>query len=253
LSQQAGVSMTKERMLCPKCGREYRKGLVVCPVCQIILTEKPKPNIVPQEKINKKRLNAPKSNSKENPWVGCLQILAAIIAFSLIVSLLAMIGAGIIYLGFIFGGITLLALFISQKRLLDIIALCLGICLFAGSALVYFNTQSFINNSVVTEGIVVGYKETNDEDDIASAIIEFNTRDGETIRFDDHYLSTPSKDEEVKVLYNPTNPSEARIYKWLSLWSWDVLMLGIGIPAIVIAAKRLRRHKIQQTTEQTHA
>ena len=246
--------MTEERMLCPKCGREFRKGLVACPVCQIPLREKPQENVIPQEKTNKKRLNAQKSNSKKNSWTGCLIGLAAIIAFATISTLLAMIGAGIIYFGFIAGGFTLLALFASQKRLLDIIALCFGICLLTGSALVYFDTRSFINNSIVSEGVVIEYTDTGSSDDeIASAVIEFITGDGEIIRFDDHYMSMPSKGDNVKVLYNPMNPSEARIYKWLSFWSWDVLMLGIGIPAIVIATRRLRKHKIKQTTEQTHA
>jgi hypothetical protein len=180
-----------------------------------------------------------KSSAKKHEWVGCLLLFLGLLAYGIIAFLLASCGASIILQGLTFGGFILLFLFVQQKRQLDIIGLGLGICLLAGSGFLYFKTQNFINRSLVTEGVVVGY-EGNDED---YWLYEFMTVDRETIQFRDNYMPGASKGEAVKVIYNPLNPSEARIDKWFALWSMPVVTFCVGIPAVVLAVLRLLRQR----------
>lgn len=153
---------------------------------------------------------------------------------------LAWLGAGILTVGLFFGGIVLFGLFVAQKQVADIIALALGICLLAGTAFLYYDTHSFIARAIATEGVVVGYaSHTDDEGVYYNPMVEFKTKDGEAIRFEDSYFSNLFKGDTVKIYYDPANPSHARINKWLVLWSWPVVTFSLSIPALVIATRRL--------------
>jgi hypothetical protein len=166
-----------------------------------------------------------------------------LLGFITIVTLLIVIGGSYIYLGLIGGVVVFIPLLTSKKRFLHVIALCLGLCLFATSVFLYYKTAYFVSNSVVTEGIVERYAESTDEDDIPGAIIEFETSNGDIILFEDNDAQIPSIGEKLEVIYNPSNPSKARINRWLALWSLPLITFCIGIPASAIATHRLLRHK----------
>ena len=196
----------------------------------------------------------PTNDSNGNGLGGCL--LASIFVVLLLVLVVGSmiiaekVGAGILWICFILGGFFLLGLFFMlfelQKRILDIIVLCIGICLLAGSGILYYKTQSFLGDSVLTEGIVINYENPSGDDETYYAVIEFKAENGDIIRFYDRYFNNPAIGDKVKVVYNSMNPSQAKIHTWFTLWSWPVVTFCIGVSATVIATFRLSRLRVKR-------
>lgn len=96
----------------------------------------------------------------------------------------------------------------------------------------YNATSAFISTAEEAEGIVVRLVEGRmEEGDIGySSVVEFTAQDGSTIEFEDNSeICRPAckqVGQQVTVLYDPTNPTNATISNPLTNWIW-VLVFGV--------------------------
>ncbi len=117
-----------------------------------------------------------------------------------------------------------------------------GVVLIALGAQQYNKSQAFKSKAEVAPGRVVGF-ETYDapgadlSNDIHYALVLFTLKDGREIRF-----RGPSKDglvklrkgDEVVVLYDPSDPTIARVDNFMGLWFGATMLCGFGAAAILI-------------------
>jgi hypothetical protein len=68
-------------------------------------------------------------------------------------------------------------------------------------------------------------------------VIEFQTADGQTIRFTDGIGTYPAEYEEgaqVNILYDPQDVHHARINSWKRIWFGPTLITAIGVLPILV-------------------
>lgn len=98
-----------------------------------------------------------------------------------------------------------------------------GVCFIVGNI-------NFMNRTVATEGTVVQHKILPSTDDYGThdyiSVVEFRTSEGELITFEDGLVSVGQK---VQVRYNPSSPSNARIYTISNFW------IGPSLCAVISA------------------
>ena len=104
---------------------------------------------------------------------------------------------------------------------------CLGIGLLLGAVYLSYNNYMFYKVSVDTTGVVYSFVEKKDSegDYLYAPAISFITHQGDNYRFVSSTSSSkPSLNlkEEVEVLYDVTNPHNARLagfwYSWLGVF-----------------------------------
>lgn len=110
----------------------------------------------------------------------------------------------------------------------------LAFCLWG--AYVAYNSYNLGKNGETTTGIVIELEESESDGSccVYSPVIEFEAN-GQTYTFEGDSASYPPEyevGEEVRVLYNPENPSNAQINKVSERW----LMPVIVIPAMIITS-----------------
>jgi len=126
----------------------------------------------------------------------------------------------------------------------------------------YQSTQSFLESAIVANGEVIELVRRNSTNSSStySPRIHFKTQSGETIEFTSSSSSNPasySKGEKVEILYLPSNPKDARINGFFSLWGLEAIFGGIGLVFLLVLMaiivfpwlsrrkeKYLRRHGI---------
>jgi hypothetical protein len=97
-------------------------------------------------------------------------------------------------------------------------------------------TLEFIEASDRAEGTVVqvvsqARTSNGEQKTYFYPVIEFVTRDGESVRFQDSTGSNPPEyreGERVQVLYDPLTPESARIESFAGLWLMPTVLLGFG-------------------------
>ncbi len=123
-----------------------------------------------------------------------------------------------------------------------------GAIILVSSGLLYSNTGSFVRHASATKGIVVsvGVTTAPGELNLYTPTVEFTTEKGQTIRFTQTY-SRVGVGDRVNVLYEPSNPSEARISEFWALWGWLLIALAIGsffaIWGVQVLATQIRSNK----------
>ena len=92
-------------------------------------------------------------------------------------------------------------------------------------------TGIFISSAMSAEGTVI---ELSREVNVAPGgdfdtylIVEFHTNEGQLVSFKD---DGPAVDvgDKVEVLYDPANPSQARVRDFWKLWGWFLLAFSVG-------------------------
>ena len=107
-----------------------------------------------------------------------------------------------------------------------------------------------IKNFAPAFGTVVGNSSTTIFNDgtvsnVFLPVIEFVLPDERKIRFTDKVGSFPADYEigaVLEIIYNPENPSDARINSWKRIWLVPVLLISVGsllMIAGIIIARRL--------------
>ena len=113
----------------------------------------------------------------------------------------------------------------------------------------YADNRAFVTGAEAAKGKVVGF-ETYDApgarlgDDIHCAIVLYTTEDGREVRFEG-----PSKDslvklgqgDDVRVLYYPDAPEEARVDCFMGLWFPATMLWIVGGGAVAIPLLTLRQ------------
>ena len=127
---------------------------------------------------------------------------------------------------------------------------CIGGLFLGGALLTLLWNIAFLMRSESTEGEIVGSEGSeNDEGSISQHIVQFKTKDGQTIEFTDSALVEGSFEaivdllntfifkretsNKVMVVYDPNNPKRARIKNFQYLYFWPLLLFFIATVACI--------------------
>ncbi|WP_100638443.1 DUF3592 domain-containing protein [Marinobacter salexigens] len=106
----------------------------------------------------------------------------------------------------------------------------IGACMLAGAFASYSSTASFLERSETAQGTVVELIRSRSSDSNSYyPVVQFTARNGREIEFQSSTGSYPApydRGEQVTVLYESTNPEDAVIDSFFSLWG-VVLIVGI--------------------------
>ncbi|GAB4207913.1 MAG: hypothetical protein Fur006_66240 [Coleofasciculaceae cyanobacterium] len=120
---------------------------------------------------------------------------------------------------------------IAKKYALPGFFILLGTIPLVGALIVYRNTNLYLAEAAKSEGTVVKVVRPPNND-VYYPIVQFTSQNGQTIEFQSSVGSHPpsySKGQKVEVLYQPTNPQDARISSKDSSDSiLSVIFTGIG-------------------------
>jgi len=110
-----------------------------------------------------------------------------------------------------------------------LILLPIGLFILLLGVFLYFNTNKFVSRASATVGTVVDVRITTTPGELSqyTTTIEFVTGEGKIMHFVQLNSHTHMGDQ-VDVLYDPLNPSEASIHKFWQLWGWSVITISIG-------------------------
>ena len=112
-----------------------------------------------------------------------------------------------------------------------------GIGMLIGAFSSYRNTSSFVKEASRAEGTVVDIVlvemgvNTRRTSSVYKPTIHFMNHEGEKVEFTSSVGSNPpsySKGQKVEILYRPTEPQNAQINDFSSLWSNSIILAGMG-------------------------
>lgn len=116
----------------------------------------------------------------------------------------------------------------------------IGIGMLAGAFLLYKSTSSFLAEATKTEGTVVDLIRSQSSNSTTyRPVVHFLGQNGQTIEFVSSTGSNPpsySKGQKVEVMYRPTEPQDAKINGFFSLWGGPIFLSGIGAVFFIIGA-----------------
>lgn len=97
----------------------------------------------------------------------------------------------------------------------------------------FVRTRMFINNAQEVKGTVIRlvYSHSSEGGGGYSPVYQFKTIEGRLVEKQDNLSSNPPMFKEgqtVDVLYEPANPENARIKKWMNLYFLPLLLGGMG-------------------------
>ena len=130
-----------------------------------------------------------------------------------------------------------------------LVFLGLGVLMLLGAALLWNNTRSFIARAQEATGTVVELREVRDNDGGSSTwkpVVRFTAGSGRDITFAASFSSNPASydvGESVTVLYLPSEPDQARIRGFGSLWLGATIVGGIGLVFALVGAGILFANK----------
>ncbi|MBL8050685.1 MAG: DUF3592 domain-containing protein [Anaerolineales bacterium] len=98
----------------------------------------------------------------------------------------------------------------------------------------FVRTRMFMNTAQEVKGTVVRmvYSHSSDGGGGYSPVYQFKTIEGRLVEKQDSLSSNPPMFKEgqtIDVLYEPANPENARIKKWMSLYFLPLLLGGMGL------------------------
>lgn len=127
-----------------------------------------------------------------------------------------------------------------------------GIGMLVGAFLIYKSTNSFLAQATKAEGTVVDLVQSKSSNSTTyRPVVHFINQDGQKIEFMSTAGSNPpsySKGQKVEVLYRPTEPQNAKINGFFSLWGGSAILGGLGgvfflIGSGIILASLLKSRK----------
>ena len=127
----------------------------------------------------------------------------------------------------------------SALLLVGVIFIAIG-AVFIGLGIFFFiRTRRFLRTAVETAGTIVELRESSGSEGgtVYSAVVEFQTADGRSIRWEESMASNPpagQPGEQLVMKYDPANPNKARIAKATRMWFMPMLFGGLGLLFFVI-------------------
>lgn len=106
-----------------------------------------------------------------------------------------------------------------------------GMGMLLGTFFIYDNTRSFLSSAVKAEGTVIELVRSRSSDSTTYRPVVHFSLNGQQLEFTSSSGSNPpgySRGEKVEVLYTPTNPQDARINSFFSVWGSAVILGGLG-------------------------
>ena len=137
----------------------------------------------------------------------------------------------------------------KSMKIISTILLLTSIILLGLAAYFYTKQENFIETSIKTSGVVIGLEESTSSSSSSSSIsyaptVKYQDAEGNEYVFTSNISSSPPSydvGEEVIIMYNPNNPSDAQIKsifgQWIIVW-----ILG-GIGGIHFITLRIRKKK----------
>jgi Protein of unknown function (DUF3592) len=118
--------------------------------------------------------------------------------------------------------------------LVGAIFLVIGVVLFAIGGFLWMRTRRFLETAVDTTGVIVDLLESSGSDGgtVYQAVVEFQTREGQTVRWTESMASSPAAGDvgdQLPMKYNPDDPNEARIARAFRMWFVTMLLSGMGL------------------------
>jgi len=126
------------------------------------------------------------------------------------------------------------------EKIFVVLPLCVGSVFSLFGLCLALNTLQFVRSAVKTPGVVVGHaKHTIQGDDRTStyyhAEIEFDDQGGKRRRVtltQGNGSKSPVEGHRVWVLYDPSNPQDARLSRASDLWLFPLVFLAMGLLAL---------------------
>lgn len=117
------------------------------------------------------------------------------------------------------------------------VSFLLGLGLFAGAGYLYSDTRQLISTGKAAQGTVVAFeRHSSKSGNSYYPVIEFTTASGEIRRFTTSGAGEFAEGEAVEVLYDASDPANARANVFMELWlgslalaAFGLLCLGAGI------------------------
>jgi hypothetical protein len=116
-----------------------------------------------------------------------------------------------------------------------------GLAMLAGALFWYQSVQSFIAGAAVAQGTVVEFvrSQSDNESPTYRPVVRFNAENGQAVEFTSQFgSSSPAyrKGEKIEVFYKPSDPQDAMIKGFLSLWGGPLIVGGVGTAFFVFGA-----------------
>jgi hypothetical protein len=129
-----------------------------------------------------------------------------------------------------------------------------GLFCFGGVVLIgwgwtrYAEMKAFVDGARTAPGRVVGFDLYDApgpglREDIHYAVIRYRTADGEQVRFRGPSRDGPARlneGDEVRVLYHPDAPEQARVDSFMGLWFVPVILWIVGFGVIAVPLWTMR-------------
>jgi hypothetical protein len=119
-----------------------------------------------------------------------------------------------------------------------------GVLIFVVGAVIGVFAYRFIAGSEEADGTVIDLKESYDSQDDTTVyypIVRFTTAEGRTVEFESNVSSSHDVGDRVEVLYDPDDPTDARLSGFFNLWFGSLAFGAVGIGFVAIGAYIVRR------------
>jgi hypothetical protein len=128
-------------------------------------------------------------------------------------------------------------------KVISAILSTVGVGMLLGSFFIYNNTSNFIAGASEAKGKVIALDRSRSNSGSGSSsttyrpVVEFTSGTGKRIEFTSNVGSSPPSyrvGEPVTVLYNPADPSSARIKSFVQLWFGFLIVFLLGLVFAVV-------------------
>jgi len=117
-----------------------------------------------------------------------------------------------------------------------------GVVLCVLGIMKYTESRSFAKRAKSADGKVLGFERwdapgSDARDDVHYAIVVYEADDGREVRFQGPSKDGPvemQKGDKVRVLYNPKDPTDARVDCFMGMWFAATMLCGLGAAAIIL-------------------
>ena len=122
----------------------------------------------------------------------------------------------------------------SADLIVGIVFSLVGFLLMVIGVFILVRTRMFISTSQEVKGTVTHLIASSGSEGgtVYAPVFKFTTIQGQVIEVEEKVASNPpqfSQGQVVDILYDPENPSRARVKKWFNLYFVPLLLGGMGI------------------------
>jgi hypothetical protein len=117
----------------------------------------------------------------------------------------------------------------------------LGLAMLAGALLWYQSVKSFVSAASVAQGTVAELVRSQSGSDSPTyrPVVRFIAANGQAVEFTSSAGSNPpshSRGEKIEVLYQPSDPQNAKINGFFPLWGGSLIVGGLGTVFFLVGA-----------------